>query len=43
VASAREWRIDESTRLVGRQGLAAARAALARSAPDGGGTRADAA
>jgi len=26
-----EWRIDERTRLVGRRGVAAARAALARS------------
>ena len=27
----REWRLDERTRQVGRQGLAAARAALVRS------------
>jgi len=37
-----DWRIDEPTRLVGRRGLAAARAALARTAPDSG-PRADAA
>ena len=28
-----DWRLDEPTRLVGRRGLAAARAALARTAP----------
>jgi len=28
-----DWRIDEPTRLAGRRGLAAARAALARSTP----------
>ena len=37
-----DWRIDETTRRAGRQGLAAARAALARSAALGD-TRADAA
>ncbi|HEX3461025.1 MAG TPA: hypothetical protein VHT49_08980 [Acidimicrobiales bacterium] len=39
-----EWRLDERTRLVGRQGIAAARALLAahdptRQGPDGTGNR----
>jgi len=38
-----DWRIDEPTRLAGRRGLAAARAALARSTPAGPTERAHAA
>ena len=38
-----DWRIDEPTRVAGRQGLAAARAALARTAPVPEDRRADAA
>ncbi len=32
--AADDWRLDEPTRIVGRQGLAAARAALARASSD---------
>gem|GEM_PF-6526190 len=38
-----DWRIDEPTRVAGRRGLAAARAALARTAPVLQDQRADAA
>jgi hypothetical protein len=37
------WRLDEKTRRAGRQGVAAARAALAGTAPPDDGRRADAA